>query len=120
MSEIKIGGILDPRNVMKVNERPMQLPGRDELLRTATVGGPEKAGDRRIFLSKGMLSNLMEVAQSSPTGRVQVDRAGVRVDLHVDGNGHQYEVWTLIGANPKPEQLPRGFSQFIENSRADR
>ena len=117
MSEIKAGGILDPRNVMKVNARPLQPAGRDTLLRTATVGGPEKEGDRRVFLSVDMLSRLLETARSSPTQRVQVDRAGVKVVLYADHSGHQYEVWTLVGADPRPEQLPRGFQQFIDKTR---
>jgi hypothetical protein len=99
-------GILDPKNVLKVNERPIQLPGRDTLIRTATVGGPGKPGDRRIFLSSGMLGKFLTVARSSPTGRVQVDYAGIRVDLYQEASGHSYEVWTLIGADPRPEPLP--------------
>lgn len=117
MEEFKQGGILDPHNVMVVNERPLQPPGRDTLERTATVGGPEREGDRRVFLSTRLLGQLLEIARLSPTGRVQVDRAGVRVDLYRSDNGHPYEVWTLIGADPRPEQLPVGFTQFVENTR---
>lgn len=97
---------LDPGNALEVNERPLQSPGLDRRLRTATVAGPEVGGDRRFYLSATLLEMLLDVARSSPTQRVRVDRVGLRVDLHVDGRGHQYEVWTLIGADPKPEELP--------------
>ena len=113
-------GYLHPKEVMKVNERPLQPPGRDTLLRTVVVAGPELAGDRRVFLSVDLLARLLETARSSPVRRVQVDRAGIRVDLYREHGGHQYEVWTLIGADPKPEPLSRGFQQFVDNSRADR
>lgn len=113
-------GYLHPNEVLKVNKRPLQPPGRDELLRTAVVAGPEMAGDRRVFLSVDLLTRLLDTARSSATRRVQVDRAGIRVDLYRNASGHQYEVWTLIGADPKPEALPRGFQQFVDNTRADR
>lgn len=97
---------LDPRDVLAVNGSPLQRPGADALLRTAVVGGPDRAGDRRVYLSSVLLGRLLEVARSSPMGRVQVDRAGVRVDLYRRGDGHEYEVWTLVGADPKPEAVP--------------
>lgn len=102
------GGILDPHNVMEVNRSPMQRPGMDKLLRTAVVGGPNQGGDRRCYLSTRLLSQLLEVSRSSIMQRVVVDGAGVRVDLYVDPSGHKYEVWTLVGAKPRPEPLPAG------------
>ena len=51
-------------------------------------------------------SELLEVARSSPMGRVMVDRAGVRVDLYRSQTGHEYEVWTLVGQSPRPEPIP--------------
>lgn len=112
--------LLDPYNVLRVNKSPMQEPGRDEKLRTATVGGPALEGDRRVFLSADLLGRLLEIARSSPMGRVQVDRAGVQVDLYRRPDGHCYEVWTLIGADPRPEQMPSGFQQFVERTKVDR
>jgi hypothetical protein len=97
---------LDPRAVLTVNASPLQRSGGDVLLRTAVVGGPEKEGDRRVYLSSTLLAKLLEVARSSTMGRVQVDRAGVRVDLYKQPDGHTYEVWTLVGADPRPEPLP--------------
>jgi hypothetical protein len=97
---------LDPREALSVNGSPLQRAGADTLLRTAVVGGPDRPGDRRVYLSSALLGQLLEVARSSPMGRVQVDRAGVRVDLYRRGDGHEYEVWTLVGADPKPEAMP--------------
>ncbi len=108
---------LDPRGALRVNERPIQSPGVDRKIRSATVAGPEAGGDRRLFLSERLLSDLLDVARSSSTRRVQIDHVGLRVDLYVDGRGHEYEVWTLVGAPPKPEPLPeaiRNLSRSVE------
>lgn len=97
---------LNPRNIMEVNSRPLQPGTGDTLVRTAVVGGPEKGGDRRVYLSVKLLAQLLDCARSSNMQRVIVDRAGVRVDLYRAAGGHEYEVWTLIGANPRPEPIP--------------
>lgn len=99
-------GVLHPTNAIKVNESPLQLPGRDERLRTAVIAGPDAPGDRRVYLSCKLLEHLLDVARSSANQRVQIDSAGVRVDLYRDHGGHQYEVWTLIGREPRPEPMP--------------
>jgi hypothetical protein len=110
-------GVLDPRDVLTVNRRPVQIPGRDRCIRTSTVGGPEKGGDRRFYLSRELLADLLERARSSPVGRVQVDRAGVRVDLYERPDGHTYEVWTIIGADPRPEPMPAVMSGLVDRTR---
>lgn len=97
---------LDPRAVLTVNASPLQRPGADQIVRTAVVGGPNKPGDRRIYLSVATLSQLLDVARSSAMQRVQVDRAGVRVDLYRSDTGHEYEVWSLVGQDPRPETVP--------------
>jgi hypothetical protein len=107
---------LDPRGALRVNERPIQSPGVDRKLRSATVAGPESGGDRRLFLSARLLSDLLEVAKSSSTQRAQIDRVGLRVDLYVDGRGSEYEVWTLIGAPPRPEPLPEAIRDLTRQS----
>jgi len=111
--------MLDPKNVLKVNVSPVQRPGTDRLIRTAIVGGPEKEGDRRVYLSVELLTKFLEVARSSPMRRVEVTRAGVRVDLYLQASGHQYETWTLIGANPKPEQVPQFIMDTVNATKAD-
>lgn len=107
MSDGKRGeDLFDPRLVLQVNALPIQRLGTDRLLSTATVGGPEMAGDRRVYLSTHLLEKCLAVSRSSPTGRVLLDHAGVRVDLYQRRDGHTYEVWTLIGVGPKPEPMP--------------
>lgn len=109
--------LLDPRGALSVNENPIQSPGLDRRLRTATVAGPEVPGDRRLYLSASLLDSLLDVAKASPTKRVRLDRVGLRVDLYLDERGSEYEVWTLIGAPPRPEDLPpaiRNLTRTIE------
>lgn len=107
---------LDPNNILKVNDRPIQMPGMDQLVRTSVVGGPETSGDRRAFLSAKLLDDLLQRAKTSPTLRVEISRAGVRVDLYKTPSGHQYEVWTLIGANPVPEQLSPAIQALVHGT----
>ena len=106
---------LDTRDALTVNASPLQRPGQDTLLRTAVVGGPEVGGDRRVYLSRQLLGQLLDVARSSAMGRVVVGRAGLRVDLYRRADGHEYEVWTLIGDPPKPEGVP----DFVRYASAD-
>lgn len=98
--------LFDPARVIAVNERPLQMPGLDTLLRTAVLAGPDVGGDRRVFLSRELLAQCLAVAEASPVGRAQIDQAGLRVDLYRDASGHEYEVWTLVGRGPRPEPLP--------------
>jgi hypothetical protein len=107
MSEPTDFAAFDPR-LLALNERPLQFPGRDELVRTVTVAGPDAPGDRRVFLSTALLEQCLSVARSSLTGRCLLTHAGVRVDLYQDRHGHRYEVWTLVGVGPKPESPPVG------------
>ena len=107
---------LNPRHALRVNERPIQTPGIDRKIRTATVAGPEVGGDRRLYLSATLLAQLLDVARSSPTRRVQIDRVGLRVDLYSDPRNREYEVWTLIGAPPSPEPLPDAIRNFSRSS----
>jgi hypothetical protein len=98
------------KDVMKVNNNPLQPTAGLTLLRSAVVGGPDLEGDRRVFLDRKLLMQLAEIAASSPSQRVQVDRAGIKVDLYRESSGHTFEVWTLVGLPPKPESpnLPFG------------
>ena len=108
---------LDPRGALSVNERPIQSPGLDRRLRTATVAGPEVPGDRRLYLSASLLDALLDVAKASPTKRARIDRVGLRVDKYVDERGSEYEVWTFVGAPPRPEDLPpaiRNLTRSVE------
>jgi hypothetical protein len=106
---------LSPAGVLHVNASPLQRPGQDTLLRTAVVGGPDAGGDRRVYLSATLLGKLLEVARSSAMGRVVVGHAGLRVDLYRRDDGHEYEVWSLVGDQPVPERVP----DFVRYASAD-
>jgi hypothetical protein len=100
-------------NLVRVIDNPLQSPGKDKLVRKVVTAGPEMEGDRRIYLSRRMLEHCLEVAKSSPTGRAQLDRAGLEVGLYEDAHGHRYEVWTFTGLGPKPEPLPPGLAPIV-------
>jgi hypothetical protein len=96
---------LDAR-LIRVNNDPLQRRATgDVLVHTAVVGGPECEGDRRLYLSAGLLRSLLAMAESTPTQRVEVARAGVQVDLYRSSAGHAYEVWTFLGADARPERF---------------
>ena len=78
----------------------------DRLLQIASFGGPDSGRDCRFYLDRKVLQELLDIASHSGTQRVVINRAGVKVQLYADRNGHQYEVWTLIGDPPKPERNP--------------
>ena len=90
---------------MVVNEKPITPTAGDVLLRSAEIGGPDQDGDRRLYLDAQTLRKLLSMAEASPTQRVRIDRAGVRVDLWREASGHQFEAWTFIGCDPRPERF---------------
>ena len=98
--------MLHPGVVPRVNANPLQLPGRDRVVRTVTTAGPDEPGDRSLYLDSRTLAMLLDIARSSATGRVRVPRCGVRVDLYEQPDGHRYEVWRFIGGAPEPEPMP--------------
>lgn len=108
-----IGGALDPRTVLEVNDRPLQHPGTDRRVKTAVAGGPNHAGDRRLYLSAELLRQMLAIAEASPTRRAEVTRAGVRIDLYEQRDGHRYEVWTFIGGDVRPEPMPDAISRLV-------
>lgn len=105
--------LFDARHVISVNDRPIQHPARDRLLRSVVVGGPDLPGDRRVFLSADLLGRCLDVARSAATGRAMLTHAGVRVDVYARADGHTYEVWTLTGYGPQPEPLPDVIASLV-------
>lgn len=67
-------------------------------------GGPsvEPTADRRLYLEVHELEHLLSLARQSPTRRVQIDHAGMRVRRVLDGS-HTVEVLSIVGSAPKPE-----------------
>ena len=94
--------------LLEVNNRPLQTSTTDKLLKTVLVGGPEKEGDRRMYLDRKTIAQLQEIAQGSIVQRAQVNRCGIQVSLYQRPDGHQYEVWTIVGLKPVPESSMDG------------
>lgn len=85
---------------------PLQLPGRDRVVAESVLGGPEAGVDARMILSRADLESLLDAARSSLTGRVVLNRPGVRVRLFEAPSGHRYEIWSLVCSEVKAEQNP--------------
>ena len=68
-----------------------------------TIGGPLSGKDVRMYLTRANLRMLLDMAESSPIHRVQLDGVGLKVTARQMPDGHVYETWTIISAAPKPE-----------------
>lgn len=93
---------LSQRNVVRT---PLQRgPGFPEVLRDFEVGGPEDPADRRLILDSKTLRHLLDLAETSPSGRVVLHHIGLRVQVLEDQpSGHRWENVSLIGTEAKPE-----------------
>jgi hypothetical protein len=87
----------------RVENNPLQLPGRDSRIRSVTAGGPETRRDCRMYIDRKSLQLLLDVANRAPSGRAMLGQVGVRVDVYETPGGHRYETWTLISEEPRPE-----------------
>lgn len=97
----------DPRDrLTRSTSQPLQLPGRDRVVAESVLGGPDSSADSRLILSRADLESLLDVARASLTGRVVLNRPGVRVRLFESPSGHRYEVWSLVCSEVKAEQNP--------------
>ena len=103
MPDSKVQEEVDDRLNMRVNNNPLQAAGRDELVREAEFGGPGSDRDSRFYFDRKELEQLLEISKSSVSGRVIIQRAGVKVRLYRAPSGHLYESWHLIGAKAVPE-----------------
>ena len=93
--------------LIAVDANPLQHPGCDVRLRRCTYGGPICAVDVRMYFDRRLLQAMLTHAEATVTGRVQVDRAGLLVELHRGQDGRHYEVWTLLsGSLARPEPGP--------------
>ena len=95
--------ILGP--VVRVNRRPLDKPDHDPCTRIEEYGGPSSKRDQRLILSRKELGVLLEMAQDSPTGRVVINQAGLRVKFHRAKSGHTYTVWELLGLKPVADKV---------------
>lgn len=87
----------------------LEANGQITVLRDVVYGGPsvEPMADRRMYFDLAGLRELVALAERSPTGRVQIDHAGLRVRRVLDG-GHVVEVLSVMGTQPKPEPWALG------------
>ena len=87
----------------------LEANGQITVLRDVVYGGPsvEPMADRRMYFDLAGLRELVALAERSPTGRVQIDHAGLRVRRVLDG-GHVVEVLSVTGTQPKPEPWALG------------
>jgi len=90
----------------------LEANGRITVLRDTLYGGPvaEPDVDRRMYFDKAELRRLLELAERSPTGRVQIDHAGLRVRRVLDGT-QAVDVLSVVGSQPKPEPWVLGVGQ---------
>ena len=67
-------------------------------------GGPsnEPTGDTRLFLEERELVRLLEIARQSPTLRVVIHHAGLRIRRIQDGSA-VVNVVSIVGDKPEPE-----------------
>lgn len=108
---------LHPRVAPRVNSKPLQRPGADKIVRSTTMLGPDVHGDRSLHLGVETLERLLELARSSPVRQVVIPRCGVQIDLRERPDGHRYEVWRIVGGQPKPEPMSPGMARFVEETR---
>lgn len=84
--------------------RGLEHNPRVTVLRDVVFGGPERepSADRRLFLEVQELRHLLALAERSPTQRVVLHHAGIRVRRIQDGT-HAVDVLSIIGDAPEPE-----------------
>ena len=78
---------------------------RITVLRDVVYGGPdaEPAADRRLVLDATQLQHLLDIARQSPTGRVVIHHAGLRVRRVLVNATQVVEVLKVVGTDPQPE-----------------
>ena len=93
---------------LKVTDRVVQNPSADKILRSYSLGGPESLRDVRMFLELADLEHLTNIALLSPTKRVVLPSAGIRMEVRQSRDGHIYEVLRITSRQPQPERVPSG------------
>lgn len=65
------------------------------------IGGPEQ--DLRLFLSVEILEKMLDRARASRTSRAVIHRAGLVLDTYRPHVGNPYQIVTVMGLAPVPE-----------------
>ena len=89
-----------------VRTAPLQDPSQDMCLREYQLGGVGSNRDVRFVADTEMLEALLAVARLSTTGRVILNRAGIKMKVKRARTGHIYETLHLTGLQPVPERAP--------------
>ena len=84
--------------------RGLEHNPRVTVLRDVVYGGPqvEPTVDRRLYLELAELRQLLALAERSPTQRVVIHHAGVRVRRVQDGT-HAVDVLSIVGDHVQSE-----------------
>lgn len=81
---------------------------KDKLVNEHVIGGPLDPRDVRMYLDKRTLRLLLDIAENSTGGMVEMPRVGLKVKTWEDGHGHNYQTITLISGQPKAAKTPLG------------
>ena len=81
---------------------------KDKVVNESVIGGPLDPRDVRMYLDKGTLQKLLEVANASMGGMVELPRVGLKVKTWENGQGHNYQTITLISGQPRAAKTPLG------------
>lgn len=88
---------------LEIDDKVLQRWGEDECLREYSFGGVHTDRDIRFYMTRQELEMLLEVSKSSSTGRVVIQKAGLKLRVCRDSNNHLYETLHLSGLAPCPE-----------------
>jgi hypothetical protein len=96
---------LDPKRQLKINRNPIQRPGQDVLLRETVFGGPDACRDVRLYLDAATLEHLLDIARQAASQTCFIGQAGICIQVYQNGDGHTYEVWKIVGTEPRPVRV---------------
>lgn len=108
------------KNRVRRIDTPIQISGKDEILREWEFGGPYCNRDVRLILDVETLGKLLDIAKSSNSRRCIIPKAGFRVKLRRAPSGHCYETLHVSGDQPLPESLPTSIRMETTMAAAER
>lgn len=98
-----------------IGERPvLQKPSAHRILRKIQFPDMPQASDRRLILPAEMLRYCLAQAEASPLKRAVMHGVCVEVEQYVTPEGHIYEIWSLVGQDPVPEQTHRDLQRQVD------
>lgn len=94
----------DP-SLLERNDRPLQLPNRDQLVQEVHTPPRDHDRDVRFIMDAKALEDLLERARRSPSQRVVVHGACIRARTWRAASGHEYTTLTVLGRDAQPEEV---------------